>query len=319
MKRLFNNLRYNSTKRTSFSILLTTLILITSLSLSKAQTLDSEVYTGRGAFSYSISDKTVIGIEQTYTIKGKETLLEIARYFGLGYNEIVEANPHIDPWIPPEGQKIRIPTIWILPKTKDEGIVINLAEMRLYYFFKAGKGYPMVRTFPIGIGREGLNTPLGVYSITSKVRNPTWYPPKFAREEDTSLPPYIPPGPDNPLGGHWLQLSVSGYGIHGTNKPWGIGRKVSRGCIRLYPEDILWLFEKVKIKTHVEITNQPVKIGYKGDRLYIEVHKNERDVLELYKETISKIKMIRGPFRISTKDLLKAINEASGIPILISK
>lgn len=268
-----------------------------------------------GAYSYSPTD-TVIGLEDTYVIRDDETLLEIARLFDLGYNEIVAANPGVDPWVPPVGTVIRIPTIWILPEVMEEGIIINIAEMRLYYFFKVGE-YRMVRTFPIGIGRRGLSTPLGSYRITAKVKDPTWYPPRLAREEDPSLPPSLPPGPSNPLGGYWLQLSIPGYGIHGTNRPWGIGRRVSRGCIRLYPEDIEWLFKNVKVGTEVKIINKPIKIGYRQKKLYIEVH-SEGDREVDYKKIIEVIKRSGGPSRIDRKDLLRALKEANGIPTVIS-
>ena len=266
-----------------------------------------------GAYTYS-STETVIGMEDTYVINGNETLLEVARLFDLGYNEIVAANPDVDPWVPPAGTVIRVPTIWILPETMDEGIVINIAEMRLYYFFMVG-GYRMVRTFPIGIGRQGLSTPLGSYRIVAKVKDPTWYPPQKAREEDPSLPPSIPPGPDNPLGGYWLQLSIPGYGIHGTNRPWGIGRRVSRGCIRLYPEDMEWLFERVKVGTEVRIVDRPVKIGLREKRLYIEVHREGGRGVD-YEEIV---KMIGGPSSIDRKGLLRALREANGIPTVISR
>lgn len=300
-------------------ILLLHAVVLTFFTPIKAQSLDIGGYTKGGAYSYSIPNNTLIGLEQTYTVKGEETLLEIARLFGLGFNEIVDANPDVDPWIPQMGTKIRISTVWILPEAKDEGIVINLAEMRLYYFFEATRGYKMVRTFPIGIGREGIYAPLGTYSITAKVKDPVWYPPLLARKEDPFLPPFITPGPDNPLGGYWLQLSLPGYGIHGTNKPWGIGRRVSRGCIRLYPEDIPWLFKTVKLGSRVEIINQHVKIGYKAKRLYIEIHKNGKNTVDLSKEALSMIKRIGAPSTIDLQSLQRTIEEAIGVPTLISK
>lgn len=264
-----------------------------------------------GAYSYSLED-TVIGLEGTYVIRGDETLLEVARLFDLGYNEMVEANPGIDPWVPPRGTVVRVPTMWVLPDVMEEGIVINLAEMRLYYFFTV-KGQRMVRTFPIGIGRKGLSTPLGMYRIVAKVKDPVWYPPEEARREDPTLPPYVPPGPGNPLGGYWLQLSIPGYGIHGTNRPWGIGRRVSRGCIRLYPEDIAWLFEHVRVGTKVKIVNKPVKIGQRDGRLYIEIHPGKVDL----NEVIESIKKAGGP-ALKRENLQPILQEADGVPFLLT-
>jgi len=283
-----------------------------------AQSVDEEPSMKAGAYSYSIPDHTLIGTEQAYTVKDKESLLEIARDFGLGYNEIVNANPEIDPWVPPKGAEIRIPTRWILPQVKDEGIVIDLSRMRLYYFFEVGKA-KMVITFPVGIAREGFTTPVGVYSVTDKIRDPVWYPPPGIRQEEPELPNVVPPGPDNPLGGYWLQLSKPRYGIHGTNKPYGVGRKVSGGCLRLYPEDIRWLFETVKIGTTVRIVNQPVKIGLENKRLYIEIHKDGTDPAQLDREIRSKIKKAGGPLAIKQQTLWKAVNNSHGLPTLISK
>jgi L,D-transpeptidase ErfK/SrfK len=283
-----------------------------------AQSTDEEPFMKAGAYSYSIPDYTVIGSEQSYTIKDKETLLEVARDFDLGYNEIVDANPGIDPWVPDRGTRIRIPTAWILPQAEDEGIVVDLARMRLFYFFKAAESR-MVITFPVGTARKGFVTPVGIYSVADKVRDPIWYPPPSIRKEEPDLPEVVPPGPDNPLGGYWLQLSKPGYGIHGTNKPYGVGRRVSGGCIRLYPEDIRWLFETVKAGTPVEIVNQPVKIGFKDKRLYVEVHKDGIAPLQLYRKVRSLIKKAGRPPAIPDRDLWRAMNKSRGLPTLISK
>ncbi len=272
-----------------------------------------------GAYSYSSPYNTVIGTGLYYRTDGKKTLMEIARSFDLGFNEIAEANPSIDPWLPPEGIEIAIPTIWILPETLDNGIVINLAEMRLYYFFTAKDDYKMVRTFPIGIGRDGISTPTGRYFITKKLRDPVWYPPLSARKEDSSLPALVEPGKDNPLGGYWLQLSMPGYGIHGTNRPWGIGRRVSRGCIRLYPEDISWLFRNVDAGTVVDIIDRHVKIGFREGAVYVEIHKGDKRPEDIYREILLYIKE-NGKDHVIDQDRLKqAISASTGIPTKISR
>ncbi len=162
---------------------------------------------------------------------------------------------------------MRLPTQFILPDAQRSGIVINIAEYRMYYYFEAG-GNEWVRTFPISIGRMDWGTPLGRASITTKVENPSWYPPQSIRE----LEAHVPPGPDNPLGEYALRLSIPGYLIHGTNRPAGVGMRVTHGCIRMFPEDIEWLFPQVPVNTPVRIVNQPIKLGWSGDDLYLEVH-----------------------------------------------
>lgn len=205
----------------------------------------------------------------------EDTLIDIARAHQLGYEEIRIANPGVDVWIPGEGTEVRLPTQYILPNAQRVGIVINIAEYRMYYYFEAG-GNEWVRTFPISIGRMDWATPLGRASITKKVANPSWYPPQSIRDEwaadGRELAAHVPSGPDNPLGEYALRLSIPGYLIHGTNRPAGVGMRVTHGCIRMFPEDIEWLFPQVLVNTPVRIVNQPIKLGWVGDDLYLEVH-----------------------------------------------
>ncbi len=271
-------------------------------------------------FSYS-EDKTVIGAIQKHTVDHDESLIEIARKFDLGYQEIVGANPSLDPFIPGRGVSVQIPTSWILPDvTPYEGIIINLSEMRLFYFFKR-KGSTLVMTLPIGIGREGFNTPVGRFSIVEKTVNPSWYVPESILKEKPDLPKVVPPGPDNPLGSHALRLSSGSILIHGTNKPWGVGRRVSHGCIRLYPEDIPRLFKSVSKGTRVTIVQQPIKVGTKDkNKVFIEVHDdNPEENIDYLKEAVGllmKKKLIRD---ISTEKLYKALKEKRGIPVNITE
>jgi L,D-transpeptidase ErfK/SrfK len=237
------------------------------ITLSVILVLTSDIYAS-GAFPLYDDSTILIGSNTT------------ARKYDVGYNEIVDANSHTDPWIPENNTGILIPTSWLLPKVLDDGIIINLAGMRLYNFFSL-KGLKYVSTYPIGIGVQGFNTPTGKFRITKKIKSPVWYVPDIIREANPELPAFVPDGPDNPLGGYWLQLSVSGYGIHGTNRPYGIGRKISHGCIRLYPEDIKTLFEFIKPGTTVRIINEPVKAGMYGNKVYIEIHRSERKDSEL--------------------------------------
>ncbi len=213
--------------------------------------------------------ETVVGEVFQHTVSENETLLDIARHYDLGYNQIELANPKVDPWLPPEGIQVVIPKMFVLPVAPFAGIVVNLPEMRLYFYREEG-GELVVYTAPIGVGTEGKLTTEGLYTVYRKKERPYWFVPKSIREEDPSLPPVVPPGPDNPLGEYALYLSRGSYAIHGTNQPWGIGRRVSHGCIRLYPEDIKELFPLVPVGTPVKVIYQPYKIGIKGGEVYLQ-------------------------------------------------
>ncbi len=214
-------------------------------------------------------EKSYVGNMQIYTAAYEDTLIDIARRNNLGFVEMRSANPFIDPWIPGAGTKITIPSRHILPDAKKEGVVINLPEMRIYYFPKDGSA-PI--THPIGVGRVGLETPTGSTKVLRKTIGPTWRPTARMRKEDPNLPEAIKAGSSNPLGTHAMYLGWPSYAIHGTNKPFGIGRRVSSGCIRLYPEDIVTLFDEVQVSDPVTVVNQPIKAGWIDDILYIEVH-----------------------------------------------
>jgi L,D-transpeptidase ErfK/SrfK len=211
----------------------------------------------------------MVGTVQSFTTHYADTLLDIARANGLGYTELVAANPEVDPWLPGEGTPIVLPTGHLLPKAAHRGIVINLGDHRLYFFPADGTA---PRSYAIGVGKEGWTTPLGHTSVVRKMRNPTWYPGPQVRAEKPELPSVVPPGPENPLGNHALYLGFEGYLLHGTNRPWGVGRRVSHGCIRLYPEGIADLFEQVPVGTPVEVVNQTVKLGWVQEVLYLEAH-----------------------------------------------
>jgi L,D-transpeptidase ErfK/SrfK len=215
----------------------------------------------------------VIGIPEVYVTRAQDTLLDIARDHDIGYVEMRAANPGIDPWLPGEGKLLTLPSQHILPDAARRGIVINLPELRLYYY--PVKGEP--RSFPIGIGGEGKETPVGHTAIADKRVHPTWIPTKSEHEEDPDLPASIGPGPDNPMGDYALYLAWKGYAVHGTNKPYSIGRRDSHGCIRLYPWDIEWLFHEVATGTPVTVVNQPVKVGWSAGELFLEVHPAQED------------------------------------------
>jgi L,D-transpeptidase ErfK/SrfK len=219
----------------------------------------------------------VVGAVTVIRARADDTLIEIARRHGLGYEDIVRANPDVDTWLPGENTEVVLPTRYVLPPGPRRGIILNLAEYRLYYFPQPVGDQPaVVMTYPISIGRMDWDTPLGRTSVISKVTDPAWYPPASVRAEHAAdgdpLPRIVPPGPNNPLGKHAMRLGLPGYLIHGTNRPAGVGMRVTHGCIRLFPEDIEFLFGQVGINTVVRIINEPVKVGWDGDELVVEVH-----------------------------------------------
>lgn len=206
-----------------------------------------------------------IGYE-TYVAKYEDTLLDLAVKHDLGFLELTMANRGVDPWLPGEGTTLVLPNMHLPPDAAPQGLVLNLPEQRLYYYEK-GK---LIRSYPIGIGRDGHATPLGSTTIVRKTVNPVWRPTPSARADDPTLPEVVPAGPDNPLGNRAMYLGWSTYLIHGTNKDYGVGRRASRGCIRMYPDDIVALYKKTPVGTKVTVVDQPVKVRWIGDDLYVE-------------------------------------------------
>jgi L,D-transpeptidase ErfK/SrfK len=226
-------------------------------------------------FTIGSGEDDVIGELQVTKVAGEDTLPDIARRFNLGYEEISRANPGVDPWVPGEGREIVLPTQFVLPAGPREGLVINLAQLRVFYFPKVKEGEPQtVITHPIGIGKVGWQTPEGSTKVTGKRTNPTWFPPASVRKEHREagdpLPSKVPPGPDNPLGAHMMTLGWPSYLIHGTNKPYGVGLRSSHGCIRFYPEDIGELYGKIPVGTKVTVVNQPFVFGWHDAALYVQ-------------------------------------------------
>ena len=219
--------------------------------------------------------ESVVGRVETHKARLDDTLLDVARRFGMGIEEMKLANPGVDLWLPGEGTAIRLPARFVLPSGIRRGIVINVPEMRIYYYPKEGR---RVRTWPIGIGRLEYETPLGKTSVVRKKVGPVWYPTDTIREEYAArgepLPRVVLPGPENPLGSHAIYLGLPTYLIHGTNRPYSIGMRVSFGCVRLYPEDIVELYDLVAPGTPVSLVDERVKAGWLGHELYLEVHPN---------------------------------------------
>ena len=268
-------------------------------------------------YNYRAND-TVVGSIKKHTTKNKESLIEIARKYDIGFNEISDSNPDLDAFVPGDDVKVIIPTSWVLPNlTSYQGIVINLSEMRLFYFFRKHKSN-FVKTFPIGIGTEGNDTPEGTFSVVEKTVRPSWYVPESIRKEDPDLPTVVPPGPENPLGSHAMRLSLPTILIHGTNRPFGIGRRVSHGCIRLYPEDIPKLFKLVSTGAKVTIIRQPIKVGIENKNVYIEVHKDEYLNLDYFDEAVKLLQQKHLLKDINTEKFYWALTEKRGIPIQIS-
>lgn len=269
----------------------------------------------------------LIGIPTLYVTRESDTLLDIAHEYDTGYVEIRAANPGIDPWLPGANQKIVVPTQHVLPDAPHRGIVINLPELRLYYYPPQGEP----RSFPIGIGGEGKETPVGHTVIAAKRPHPTWIPTASEHDENPDLPAEVPPGPDNPMGDFALYLAWKGYAVHGTNKPYSIGRRDSHGCIRLYPEDIAWLYRVAAVGTPVTVVDQPAKVGWSGGELYLEVHPTQQDADALESEGTP-----RSPLAIDADDLVAkaaggdvyrldwytihlAETERNGIPVQVTR
>jgi L,D-transpeptidase ErfK/SrfK len=273
-------------------------------------------------------DVELLGSLQVLFARHENTFVQIARQYDVGYEELKRANPGVDPWLPGEGTPIYLPTLSVLPQIARDGIVLNLPSMRLLYFSAtpdSGSGADVsVTSHPIGIGREGWATPLGDATVTGKARDPVWYPPASVRAEHAELgnplPSVVGPGPDNPLGAFALGLSMPGYLIHGTNMPAGVGMRVSHGCIRLYPEDIAALFDRVPSGTRVRIIDEPVLAGWRDGELYVEVHaplaEDERDLTALAEAAIAAAFERAGvePVAVDAERLARIVAEERGIP-----
>jgi L,D-transpeptidase ErfK/SrfK len=251
-------------------------------------------------------DVDLVGEISVTNARQEDTLLDIARRFDVGQDEIVLANPDVDRWLPGADTQVVVPTRYILPRAERTGIVLNVPEMRMYYFPVSAADQPaLVQTYPV------------------------WRPPQSIREEAEArgepLPALIPPGPDNPLGNYALRLARPGYLIHSTNKPFGVGMRVTHGCVRMYPEDIEILFPAVPVGTAVQIADQPIKIGWLFDTLFIEVHppleekKQEPAVLVESAMDLINAAWEQRPLVLNGQALKKALQEQTGIPVPIAQ
>jgi L,D-transpeptidase ErfK/SrfK len=274
-------------------------------------------------------DQSLVGELEVLFTRDENTLPALAREYNVGYEELRLANPDVDVWLPGEGTPVYLPTQHVLPDAPHDGIVLNVAAMRLFYFVTDDPDARTLRvtTYPIGIGREGWETPTGTAVVTEKARDPVWYPPASVRREHAQLgdplPRVVPAGPDNPLGRFALALSLPGYLIHGTNMPSGVGMRVSHGCVRLYPEDIERLFARVPTGTPVHIVNQPVLGAWYRGQLYLEVHEplaeDPRDLAQMAEQTVDSLLREAGVDRerLDRAALAKVLAEKSGMPLPI--
>lgn len=267
-------------------------------------------------------DQTMVGTIATVTTRENDTLSNIARHFGLGYNDISKANPAIAPWTPAPNSQVLLPLQFILPDAPHKGIILNLANMRLFYYLKQPSN--KVFTYPIGIGRQGWNTPMGLTRIVAKKANPTWVVPASIHQEHAekgdSLPSVVAAGPNNPLGLYAMRLGFPRYLIHGTNKPYGIGMQISHGCVQLYPEDIEMLFKKVSVGMPVYIIHQPYLTAWHEDMLYLEANeplqKWAQDKGRLKKQLLKQLRQVSSKKNVAIDwDKVDGIIERSdGIP-----
>lgn len=279
-------------------------------------------------FELTSGAQSVIGEPQLVFTRPQDTLSDLAREYGLGYDEIVAANPDVNPWLPGENTAVILPTQYILPDTQMQGLVLNIATKRVFYFPTVAEGETQkVLTYPIGIGRVGWETPLGSATVVSKARDPSWWVPLSVRQEHAEmgnpLPSVVPPGPDNPLGTRVLKLDMPGYLIHGTNAPYGVGMRVSHGCVRLYPENIELLYDMVAIGEPVMIINEPYQMGTQDGVLYFEAHAPlEDDAItaeeHLQRLTDTRLDVSGQPLNQHLKDHIGSLAAAqNGIPVSI--
>jgi L,D-transpeptidase ErfK/SrfK len=273
------------------------------------------------AASYRLPENgdSVVGAITRLKLKYEDTLAAVAQQYGIGYREILDANPNVDPWLPGEGTVIELPTQYVLPSAPRDGMVINVAEYRLYFY---PPDSDRVITYPVGIGRSDFPTPVIETTTIGRIENPSWTPTEAARREHAEmgdiLPHVVLPGPDNPLGDLAIQLEEPGYFIHGTNMPFGVGQKVSHGCIRLHNIHIATLAEVVPNGTPVYIVNEPIKVGVRYDELYLESHRDlytEPDPASMRKVVEAKVQSHAAS--LDWQRVAQVLVDLKGIPVRI--
>jgi L,D-transpeptidase ErfK/SrfK len=329
-------------KKSIFGWVVVIAVVISALALpALARNWNEAEFDNRPLYGYPIPQghDDIIGAATGYKIQPGDTLLDLGRWFGLSAKEVSDANGRIDWWRPGVGKDVILPSAHILPEGPRIGIVLNIPEMRLYYYYPApaysrhkGKLTPaamgrsaaqVIYTFPVGLGRFDWKTPVGAWTVVARTKDPTWVVPEDIYQEhlerDGEAEHVVHGGdPDNPLGRYRLKLSLPEYALHGTDVPWGIGMNVSHGCIRLYPEDIERLFEKVKVGTPGRFVYQPIKFGWRGDSLYVEVHDDlYAKYPGLWKHAVAEVRRLGLGDDVDARKLEKAVEAKSGIPTYV--
>ncbi|HCU90000.1 MAG TPA: peptigoglycan-binding protein LysM [Gammaproteobacteria bacterium] len=277
--------------------------------------------------TFEVTEDLIGELELASTLQS-DTLSDIARTYDQGYFEMRWANPTIDPWLPGEDTEIIVPSLYVLPEAPRRGIVVNVPEMRLYFFSESGNQKKRkVTTHPISIGRQSWSTPHGATKVVAKIKNPNWYPPESIRAEHAAagdpLPRIVPAGPENPLGAFAILLGLPGYLIHGTNRPYGIGMRVTHGCLRMYPKDVKNIFDLVTIGAPVYIVNQPYKVGIARNKVYLEVHPYLAEDKNAFRDQFSQVvalivtKALGRGVQLNWRTMRQAFLKKSGIPIVI--
>jgi L,D-transpeptidase ErfK/SrfK len=258
---------------------------------------------------------TLVGAVQHYRIKKGDDLLELARHYGLGYSELGVMYRHWDPFLPPVGAEMTVPTLWIVPNNHGNQIIVNTGEMRLYYFVNNNT---QVYTFPIGMGVLDFRTPQGKFRVIEKKVKPAWHIPKSLQAKYGMS--VMPPGDENPLGDYKLTLSWGDYGIHGTAMPLGVGRLVSHGCTRMYPEHIKKLFPLVPMGTSVEYVYEPAKIGFRQGRIYLSVHEDVYfKIPSMILHVLNMLEQRSLADQVNMRKVMQAVEEQNGLPVDISR
>lgn len=290
---------------------------------------DAEILQ-RNVYPLPPDDVDVVGEIRVVEARHEDTLLDIGRRHGIGFEAMRMANPGVDLWMPGEGTEVVIPTRFILPPGPREGLVINLPEMRMYYYPEPAPGEQrVVETYAVSVGRLDWSTPIGTTRVTNRLENPAWFPPASVRErhaaEGRTLPQRVDPGPDNPLGDYAIGLDIPGYFIHGTNRPSGVGMRATHGCIRMFPEDIESLVYRLPVGTAVRIMNEPYKAGWHANELYIQAHpvleEHADEDFGTYGSAVRAVAaVLEGrPGRVDYEQLKAAVKVRNGLPVNITR
>ncbi len=262
----------------------------------------------------------LIGEPRTITSVYADTLASIALREGVGLDGLKRANADVDPWLPGEGTVLTLPTQLLLPDDWRDGITINLAERRLYYFDTANR---RLLVYPVGIGVTGFETPVVTTRTVARIHKPSWTPTPAIRQERAAqgitLPAVVPPGPENPMGEYAIQLAEPGLFIHGTNAPYGVGQAVSHGCIRLFKQHIRTLATSVPNDTPVRIVDRPHKVLWHDGKLFLESHPTALASDSLSTMVAAVVEQTQGSSRSVNWTLAERTAQAGlGIPVQIS-